>query len=516
MGKIPADTIIENVSVLTMDPSHPYTKGIAIANGLIVGLLDDNAVWPLASAGKRINGEGKTLLPGIIDAHCHLRAQISHNLSVPCGREDVCNIEEIQKAIHERAAYTSPGTWIRAAGYDPFYLYERRHPTRLQLDEAAPNHPVRLRHITRHVSVLNSVALALAGIGADTPDPPGVNIERDGKTGIPTGIIYGGDAWLSQHIVPPLAADELQSGAKLLHQELLCKGITSVQDATPSNTAFDVRFWASCIDEGWTIPIQLMADIHHYKDVMDYCTDQLTSLQKKRLETGAIKVVMEASPDLSPDLNELKKIVIEATQQSLPVAIHVVTPEMVWSALEAIRNAQEMAPDRKIRHRLEHISLCPDAFLPDMAELQIMAVTNPSLVHEHGDRYLADVEQSEHSWLYLMNSLREAGIPLAAGSDAPVASFDPWAGIQAACTRTTNSGKYVNPAEKLSRYQALEMFTSSAARAAGWETKRGMIRPGLHADFLLVDRHPLFCPDKQLSRIQVCQTWIDGTLVFAK
>ena len=151
----PADLVIENVSVITMDRQFPFANGVAVVNGKIAALLTNNEQkWPIKPGGMRVNGEGMTLLPGLIDAHCHLRAQTSMNLAVPCSRNKINSIEEIILAIREHAKRLPTGTWIRATGYDPFFLTENRHPNRWDLDKAAPNHPVRLRKSDRSHVVL--------------------------------------------------------------------------------------------------------------------------------------------------------------------------------------------------------------------------------------------------------------------------------------------------------------------------------------------------------------------------
>lgn len=514
---IPADLVINNVSVITMDPLHPFANGVAVAKGKIAGLLyNKGEKWPLSPGGQEIDGDGMTLLPGLIDAHCHLRAQISQDLAVSCSPKEINSIDEIIFAIRRRAKRLPAGTWIRSTGYDPFFLKEKRHPNRWDLDKATSNHPVRLRHITRHASVLNSTALDLAGIGPNTPDPLGVKVERETDTGIPTGLVYGADSWLSQHVIPKINTSELHNGAIRLQTKLFSKGITAVQDATPTNTLFDLEFWASRIQDDCPLAIQLMAGEENHTVMTNFLAKEIPAELSQRLQMGPIKVVLEANPDLFPTPKELSRIAFRATRHNLPLAIHVVTPEMVWAAVEAIRSAAELIPTSKIQHRFEHLSLCPEAFLPSISELGIIVVTNPSLIYDHGDRYLADVENSEHCWLYRMKSLLTEKIPLAAGSDAPVAAFDPWLGIQTACTRAASSGKILGPDEKLGRWEALEMYTTGAALAAGWQNERGMIRIGYLADLILLDQNPLLCPLETLSCIQAYATIAGGKLVYNK
>lgn len=515
--QIAADLVIENVSVITMDPLSPYAKGVAIANGKILALIkNDKEKWPLAPGGERVDGDGLSLLPGIIDAHCHLRAQISQDLSVNCGRGDLTSIEDIIRIIRERSNLLPEGSWIRASGYDPFHQINQRFPTRWDLDKATSDHPVRLRHVTRHASILNSRALEIAGISSDTTDPTGITVERVSGTRIPTGVIYGGDAWLSREVIPPHTSIELYNGAKNLQTKLLSNGITAVQDATPTNSIFDLQFWSTQMEGNWPIAIQMMSEIESHARMTNFLAKEMTPVLFNTLEMGPIKVVMEALPQLYPEHLELKRLAVEATRQGIPLAVHVVNPEMVWSALEAIRYASDLYPNEKIRHRLEHLSLCPDAFLPDISESGVIVVTNPSLVHDHGDRYLSEVEVSEHSWLYRMKSLLSNDIPLAAGSDAPVATVNPWIGIQTACTRTTASGKTMEINERIKRWQALEMYTTGAALAAGWQKNLGMIRPGFQADLIAVNQNPLTCANDRLCDTKVLSTWIRGKLVYQR
>ncbi|WP_042356046.1 amidohydrolase [Bacillus rubiinfantis] len=514
MARLPADLVIENVTVITMNQQMPFATGVAVTNGKITALLSHNG-WPLKPDGVRINGNGRTLLPGLIDAHCHLRAQISQNLAVSCNRNNVTSIAQIVAAIREKAATMPVGAWIRAVGYDPFYLQERRHPTRWDLDKATQNHPIRLRHVTRHVSVLNSAALRAAGIGADNIDPVGLRVDRDSQTGEPTGIIYGGDSWLSKNIIPPVHMDDWQNGVKLLQQKLLSKGITAVHDATPTNTIVDLKFWAEQIKQHqWSITTQLMADEENHSLMSDRLAKGFSAQLQNHLQMGPVKIVLEALPELHPSQKELIEIVTHAAERGCAAAIHVVDPEMTWAAIEAIQLANRSDSRKQIRHRLEHVSLCPEAFVPEIAKHGIVVVTNPGLIYEHGDRYLTDVDASEHSWLYPMNSLVKADIPLAAGSDAPIAGINPWIGIQTACTRTTQTGNKVAVHEKLTRWHALKMYTVNAALAGDWQNKRGMIQPGYEADLILLEQNPLTCPQDALESVQVKKAWSNGNLVY--
>lgn len=511
--KLSADLIINNVSIITMNSKHPTANGVAIADGKFIGLLNKNESWPLTTNGKYIDGKGMTLLPGFIDAHFHLKGEISNNFSISCDRDSVKSIVDIIRLLKNQAETLLKGKWIRAINYDVFHLEEGKHPSRWDLDKASIHHPIRLRHVTRHASVLNSVALAKADIHAHSIDPPGITIERDSVTNEPTGLILGGDAWLSKDIIPPLSINELTIGATKLQKNLLSKGIVAISDATPTNTIFDLQFWSSQIENTWIIPIQFMTNINNYEQMFNFAK-KLSGNAANLLKMGPIKVVMESIPEPHPNLEEMTEIAIQATKSNVPLAIHVVEPEMILIGLEAIRQAMSQYPNIHLHHRFEHLSLCPEDFLSEISELGISVVTNPTLIYDHGDRYLHDVDSTLHEWLYRMSSVISSDILLAAGSDAPVANFNPWIGIKTSCTRLTASENILGLNEKVDRMQALKLYTINAAKVTSPENTRGMIYPGYDADFICLKDNPLTCPINDLANITVIETWINGQCVF--
>jgi len=190
MAKMIADLILYNAKVLTLNPQLPQVEAVAIKGERILALGSKGDMEPLLGVGTRaLNCGGKTLIPGFIDAHCHILAYGQSLLSLNLSK--LTSISEIKEAIYRQALTKPPGTWIVATGYDDFRLSEGRHPNRWDLDEVTPHHPVRLIHRSGHASVLNSLALSLVGITIETAEPPGGMIERDWETGEPNGIFPG-------------------------------------------------------------------------------------------------------------------------------------------------------------------------------------------------------------------------------------------------------------------------------------------------------------------------------------
>ncbi|MGM9943848.1 MAG: amidohydrolase [Lysinibacillus sp.] len=495
-----ADIIIYNANVITLNEQQPTASGIAIKNGKIVALLQENE--HLLIGGKRINANKQTILPSFIDAHCHLNAMLANAFAISCPKH-IDTFDQFILFIKQQIAHIPAGQWIRINKFIPNQFQERRLLTKAELDQISSLHPIRVRHISRHVTILNSNALKLAQIDEHFIAPQGMNIDWQ------TGILYGADAWLNTNVLQPYSKQQLMQQVPILQQELLSYGITLVHDATPTTGAEDIQFWEEARQLGWPIQLQFMTSMEKYK-LLQHTLQQL----KSPIQVHTIKVVMESLPELYPTTEQLQEIVNFSLRQKIPLAVHAVTPEMVWSVINALSNTGQNSSFKKPLIRLEHVSLCPEAFIPSLAGAKLCIVSNPTFIYEHGDRYLEDVPKDEHNWLYLIKSLQQAIIPVAAGSDAPVASANPFIGMYAACTRATSTGQLVNSVEKISRLEALKLYTTNAAISTDTESYKGQLAPGFDADFLFVDLNPLSCPIEKLPFIRVMSTWIHGQCVY--
>jgi predicted amidohydrolase YtcJ len=193
MSNISADLILYNANAITLDERQPRAAMVAIEGSRILKVSGEEDIESCKRAKTRtVDCQGKTVVPGFNDAHCHHSGFVTSLLSVDCRFPAVRSIAEIQERIRRQAKQTPEGAWIRAVGYHEFYLAEKRHLNRWDLDEAAPHHPVKLSHRSGHACVLNSTGLQLVGISRETPEPPGGVIDRDLETGEPNGLL-GGD-----------------------------------------------------------------------------------------------------------------------------------------------------------------------------------------------------------------------------------------------------------------------------------------------------------------------------------
>ena len=509
-----ADSIVHNASVITLDPQRPRAQLVAIKAGRVVHVGSNSDRKSIEGRGtKVVDCQGKTLIPGFNDAHCHILAFAANLLSIDCSPAAVKSIADIKAHIRRKAETLPAGAWVRASGYNEFYLAERRHPNRWDLDEAVPQHPVKLAHRSGHACVLNSLALSIVGISMDSAELPGGMIDRDLDSGEPNGILFDMDHYLDGKI-PPLSPDELEQGVALANEQYLAAGITSLQDATARNGLPQWRAFGRMHERGQLTPrLSVMLGISYLQEIQE------NGLPPRRgddeLRMGALKVILTETRGLiHPSQNELDALVLGAHRAGYQVAIHAVEEGTVAAATRALENARRCDPEPPLRHRIEHCSLCPPSLLERLKRSRAVVVTNPSFLYFSGERYLATVPHEQQQWLYRMGSFFQAGLVAAAGSDSPVVPINPLLGLQAAISRKAETGAALNSNERISPLQALQMYTSNAAYASFDEQVKGSISAGKLADFTLLDGDPTAVPAEAIPEIKVEMTIVGGSIAW--
>ncbi len=551
---IKPDAIFYNANVITMDPARPRASSVAVRGEYIVVVGDDRLAEE--SAGRKVDCRGKALLPGFHDAHCHIVSLANSLINLDCSPQSVHSIAEIKSLIAGTAQTLPPGQWIVGENYDEFRLEEKRHPDRRDLDAATRVHPVRLNHRSRHAFVLNSRAMELAGISGESEDPPGALIEREAETGEPAGLMFEMARYLKN--APPPDPDRVSQGMGLANQRCLSAGITSVQEAGSNNDLRQWRLLQHVKSSGAFAPrVTMMAG----RDALPELAGQrmMPGYGDLNLRLGCLKVMLDRTTGrLYPSQVELEEIALKAHRRGFQMAIHAIEAEDIEAAVTAIERvasacggslpvenapvaqasppvenapvAQASPPvgvvsrvgrrkepnelkeprEPMFRHRIEHCSVCPDNLVDRIKAAGIVVVTQPAFIHYSGDRYLAKVPQQYQPFLYRIGTLVNRGIPVAAGSDAPVVPNDPLTGICAAVTRTSRSGQNLLPGEAVGVEQALSLYTAYAAYSACEESYKGTLSPGKLADMVLLDRDPTAVQPEELKDIRVVMTIIGG------
>ena len=513
MSRATPDLVLHNATVITLDPVRPRASWIAIDRGKIIGVSTGEPPIGSGVATQIIDCQGGTLIPGFNDAHCHVLATAASFLAVDCSPTAVSSIEDIKEKLRESSVQVSKNTWLRGTGYNDFYLQEKRHPNRWDLDQAIPDHPVRLLHRSGHAMVLNSRALTLAGIHRDTPDPWDGVIERQEGTGEPTGLLLEMSDYLDG-VITPLSRDEIERGMGQFNERCLALGITSLQDATPGNNLERWELFAEFKERGLLIPsMTLMAGANHLPQFLEKGFH--FGYEKHGLRLGSAKIMVTMTTgSIRPSRDELRRLVGESHSNGFQVAIHAVEVEALEEAIDAICLGAEGSMAGALRHRIEHCSECPTHLMEKLAYGDIMVVTQPGFLYHSGERYLAEIPSDRLPWLYPIGSMGVAGVPLAAGSDAPVIPMNPLVGIYAAVTRKAESGDAVLPGEAVSVEDALSMYTLGSAYASFEEHVIGSVEEGKRADLALLDRDPTTVDQEGIKDIRVIMTVAQGEVVW--
>lgn len=431
----------------------------------------------LRGDANELDGQGGALIPGLVDHHIHLFALAAQARSL--ALDGVRSASQFKARIDAALAARPPGQWLRVTGYHQAMAGDLG---REMLDEIAPRHPVRAQHQTGSLWGLNS--LALAAVGADGASAG--CIERDGADR-PTGRIWRGDAWLRERL-----ADDAPVLAPVGRRLAAC-GITAVTDASVTTDA-DAAARLAAAHRAGELPQRLTL----------MSGGELAPPADGAFEVGPMKVLLD-DHDLPPMGAFLTRIGLARTWRR-SVAVHCVTAAELALTLAAFDAGGSRPGDR-----IEHGGVIPAEAIAVIRALRLTVVTQPAFVAERGERYLAEVDRREHADLYRCASLRAAGVPVAASSDAPYASADPWRGIAAAVGRLTDCGQLLGPAERVSAAEALSLYLGDPALPGGAPRR---VQAGAPADLCLLKAPLAEALDAPAAEL-VGATLIGGRVVFA-
>jgi hypothetical protein len=525
-----ADLVIIDANLLTIDEQQPTAEAMAIVGERIVAVGSNETVrsW-IGPKTNVLDAGGRTIVPGFHDAHIHPSPKydpMSPLGRVDCGPENTPTIDSLVEKLSAKAAVTPAGQWVRGSRYQDTKL--GRHPTRADLDRVSTKHPVYVSHSSGHVAAVNSFALKLADITAETEDPPGGRFDRDAD-GVPNGVLRESARSIVRRRGPedPVATTaEWLQGIQARFDDYLARGVTAIQHAG-TNTETIEKYLMAQADE---TKIRIFA-MHRSVSELDELMRRIDQ-NDRWLRTGAIKMFHGNS--LSGQTCWLREpyagrpnyygIPPARTQESLndrvsrihdagfQACIHANGDREIEMVLDAFEHALRKSPRENHRHRIEHASVCPDRLLPRIKQLGVVLAPH-SYVWEHGDKMEA---YGERRWNHMHpnKSATDAGIPVAGNSDSPVSQAHPLLRIQSMVTRTSAEGKVYGPRQRVSVEEALRIWTLGSAYACFAERDLGSLTVGKLADFVILSDDPRHVPPESLRHICVEATYVGGVRKF--
>ncbi len=525
--------ILYNGRIQTLNPAQPTASALAVEGDRIIAVGSDDEVLALAnwrSIQQDLNG--KTVWPGLTDAHIHLD-HYSQGLSyVDC---ETLSMQECLQRVADRARQIPPGNWIRGHGWNQ-NNWPEGFGNYADLDAVAPYHPVYLTAKSLHASWVNTAALQQAGINSSTPDPAGGKILRD-PSGRPTGILLESAMSLVESVISPVTVATVRDNLLTAQSALWKLGITGVHDYD------QVRCFSALqlLDSEQLLRLRVVKGIPFEMLPHAAALGLRSGFGSYFLRIGSVKMFSdgalgprtaamlqpyEGEPEntgiLLLDSEQILEAGQQAAQSGLSLAIHAIGDRAnheVLNAYAQLRQHETEAHLPHLRHRIEHVQILHPQDYRRLADLGIIASVQP--IHATSDMLMSDRFWGKRSaGAYAYGTLKRAGSSLAFGSDAPVEQPNPFWGLHAAVTRRRQDGsphpEGWYPDQRLSLMDALSGFTTGAAFASYQENFLGQLSPGYLADMILLAEDPFESPLDEIFRLQPIATMVAGNWVWER
>jgi predicted amidohydrolase YtcJ len=531
-----ADLLVRNVNGYTLDASGKLQRfqSLLVDGGKIVATGTDTQMASRAGGARAFDGGGRTLLPGLIDAHGHVMGLGFLNTQLDLTATK--SLGDALAAIKGYSAQHSQTAWIRGRGWNQAIWKLGRFPTAHELDAATGNRPAWLERVDGHAGWANSAALKAAGIGEATQDPPGGRIERDAH-GVPSGVLVDGAMELIDKIVPAPNAGESAAALDASLAAMARVGLTGVADAGIDAPTFALykkyaderkltaRIYAMIGDTGADFD-----SLSKNGPVIAYGGDFLSLRAVKLYADGALgsrgaALLAPYSDDaknsglLFHAPSEMTAMIAKALGKGYQVCIHAIGDGGNREVLDAFAAAyQQVGGGEQLRNRVEHAQVVAVEDIPRFVPLKLIASMQPT--HATSDMNMAEdrVGAERLKGAYAWRTFLDQGTVIAGGSDFPVESPNPFFGIHAAVTRQDHGDRPPGgwrPEQKMTLLEAFRAFTLDAAYAEHQEKTLGTLEPGKWADFILIDRDIFAIAPEKIWSTAVLETWVGGKRVDA-
>ncbi len=529
-----AAVILTNGKIWTGDPQRPWAEAVATEGNRIAAVGSTVDIAKLAPPAARvINLNGRLAVPGFIDNHVHF---IEGGMELARVQlRDAATPQEFARRIGEYAKRVGAGKWIVGGQWDHTLWNPPALPTRQLIDAVTPQNPVFVSRLDGHMALANSVALKLANVTPETPDPPGGTIVRD-TSGEPTGILKDAAQSFVERVIPSATTEERVAAGRAALAEAARIGVTAFGDMSGGEAYEDFRAYQQLEKNGeLTSRVYLFTPILEYKRLLSASVEK--AFGSDRLRIGGLKGFADGSlgsstaaffePFLDDPKNRgltmqamtdgrMRSAVTDANAHNLQIAIHAIgdrANDDVLKIYESIPN------ERERRFRIEHAQHLNPDLIKRFADDRVIASMQPYHAIDDGRWAEGKIGHQRARWTYAFRSLLDAGATVTFGSDWTVATLNPLLGIYAAVTRRTIDGKNPTgwiPEQKISVEEALRCYTVNNAWAMFRENEIGKIAPGMLADIAVLSDDLFTIPPEKIEKAKVDITLFDGQVIYER
>jgi len=537
----PADLVVRNARVLTIDKSHRRAQAVAVIGEEIIAVTSNRAINQYIEEGTTqvIDAGGRLMVPGFNDAHAHYAPLNPDYIEL----RYITDPNIITERVRERVAQVRPGELISGGHWEHEMFDNRQWPTKELIDGVAPDNPVALSRADGHSVLVNSYVLRASGITNDTPDPPGGEIQRDPVTGEATGIFKeAAKGLLNYGAIRVRRTPEEQAAREARGWEAMLEltrslGVTSIQHPGGGNAETYQRI----MDEGkLTVRVDVAGRLTADEEQLQRYAELLQRYPREGnwIRFGMLKGFMDGTlgsatmmvfepfedePDKTglPQMSyeELERRVLASDKAGFQIGIHAIGPKANNWILNAFEKAREVNGVRDSRHRSEHAQILTDDDIPRFAELAVIASMQPT--HCITDKRFCEkrIGYERSKGAYAWRRLLDAGARIAFGTDYSVEPLDPLEGLYASVTRKDRAGEPGDgwfPDQKLTMEEAIELYTLGSAYVQFMEDRKGMIKVGYLADMVIFNDNLLTIPHDQIMKSRVDYTIVGGKVVYRR
>ena len=527
------DVIFYNARIFTSNPKQPEATAMVVRDGRIVWVGEEAGLqgW----TGKRMNLQGRRVLPGLIDAHMHPLFLADAARQIPCTPPLIHSIEDLVTEIRRQRQSGGADAWIKAWGYDEGKWSEGRAPTRWDLDRAAPDVPVIVYRTCSHMAVVNSVALAIAGISKETPDPPGGEIVRD-SDGEPTGLLRENAKALVTPFIPVQTMEESATALAELSPQLLGHGITAITDLMARREPEDdLDLYRKARKRG----LQPRTVLYYFWEHLRKrpVIDPSIRSRQSPVHVGGIKLFADGSISgrtawidpvyrgnevtggmATTSREELLAAAEAAKENQVQLVIHGMGNRAIDMIVDTFRGTKGWLADMP-SIRIEHAALPFPKAIQGAVETGIAFVFQPIFLFAEIESYLHNIGRERTRGAYPVQTMLERGGSVAFSSDAPATTWadpvNPFVGIQAAVTRKAYDGTDIGGDQAVDVATAITLYTRAAQQITGIPAV-GQLAPGYHGDFIVLDQDIFEVEKEKIHQIRVEETYMGGLQVYQR